>query len=310
MNLLLKGFVVGLAILLGIYSFESSAQTEKADQFIILEPIADKACTDSVFKIEATASSGLPLTIAIVSGSAIIRNDSIFLTNIDFTGGKVQTSVLVKVSQAGNAQYNPASDEFASFTIKTNFWAELGNRPLFTVVDTSAFVGDTLRVDVTSVAGISYNWLTPNQNTISQPLLYFPNATTILSGIYSLNISEGKCKLYQTALKLSVLTKPQPPDTVISPPDTLIPRPDSTLKIYTVITPNDDQKNDTFYIENIEKHMRNELTIVDSWGNTLFQAINYDNSWSPKDEQTGEYFYSLLLKSTGKRLAGSFLILR
>ena len=104
-------------------------------------------------------------------------------------------------------------------------------------------------------------------------------------------------------MKLSVLAKPQPPDTVI-------PHPDSTLKIYTIITPNSDQKNDTFYIENIEKNIGNELTITDLWGNTLFRAMNYDNSWSPKDEQTGEYFYSLLLKSTGKRLAGSFLILR
>ncbi len=74
---------------------------EKTTQTITFEPIADKTFGAAPFTLSAKASSGLPVTFSVVSGPATIKGNTITLTGI----GKV----MVKVSQAGNETYAPAT---------------------------------------------------------------------------------------------------------------------------------------------------------------------------------------------------------
>jgi hypothetical protein len=80
------------------------------NQTISFSSISNKLTTTPPFTVTATASSGLPVALAIVSGPATISGNTITLT------GTVGT-VTVSANQAGNAQYNPAPQVLRTFTV-------------------------------------------------------------------------------------------------------------------------------------------------------------------------------------------------
>ena len=83
--------------------------TDKLPQIVSIDPIADKITTSPAFNVNASATSGLGLTYAIVSGPATIAGKKITLKG---TPGVVK----VKVSQAGNNVYK-AAESTRSFTV-------------------------------------------------------------------------------------------------------------------------------------------------------------------------------------------------
>ena len=80
------------------------------DQTIAFDPISDKLTTTSPFAVSALASSGLPVSYAVLSGPATINNNIITLSGIEGT-------VVIEATQAGNAQYNSAPAVTQSFAI-------------------------------------------------------------------------------------------------------------------------------------------------------------------------------------------------
>ncbi len=80
------------------------------DQTITFDPILNKLTTAAPFDISASASSGLAVSYTIISGPATISGNTITLTGAEGT-------VTVRASQAGNAQYNPASSVDQSFDV-------------------------------------------------------------------------------------------------------------------------------------------------------------------------------------------------
>ena len=80
------------------------------DQTINFPAIGDKAINDTV-GLSATASSGLTVSFAVLSGPAELDEDGVTLT---FTGlGEVK----IVASQAGNGSYNPAPDVTNTFDV-------------------------------------------------------------------------------------------------------------------------------------------------------------------------------------------------
>ena len=91
--------VVGLSNKTFIIS--GSNDTRKlAQQTITFEPISDKSLGDAAFELEASASSGLPVSFSVVYGAATILENTITLTG---TG-----MVKVIASQGGNAGFMAA----------------------------------------------------------------------------------------------------------------------------------------------------------------------------------------------------------
>jgi gliding motility-associated-like protein len=68
------------------------------------------------------------------------------------------------------------------------------------------------------------------------------------------------------------------------------------LKVPNVFTPNGDNKNESFVIGNLELYPENELTIVNRWGNTVFERKGYRNDWTGAGLNEGTYFYLLKVK--------------
>jgi Tol biopolymer transport system component len=80
-----------------------------SNQTITFDPIPDKSYGDAPFTVNATASSGLPVSYSIVSGPATISGNTVTIIG---TG-----SVTVRASQAGDANNNAAPDADLSFNV-------------------------------------------------------------------------------------------------------------------------------------------------------------------------------------------------
>jgi hypothetical protein len=80
----------------------------KLNQVITFPAIGDKVVSSTPFALNATASSGLPVSYQVVSGPATISNNLLTLTGIGL--------VTLEASQAGDARYNAAAAVQQSFT--------------------------------------------------------------------------------------------------------------------------------------------------------------------------------------------------
>jgi gliding motility-associated-like protein/uncharacterized repeat protein (TIGR01451 family) len=69
------------------------------------------------------------------------------------------------------------------------------------------------------------------------------------------------------------------------------------LVITNVFTPNGDGVNETFVIPGLDTYSDNELTIINRWGNTVYQKTNYKNDWDGQGMVEGTYFYVLRAKN-------------
>lgn len=80
------------------------------NQTITFPTISNKVTTDAPFTLNATASSGLPVSYEIVSGPATVSGNTVTL------GGTTGT-VVVRATQAGNTNWNAATPVERSFTV-------------------------------------------------------------------------------------------------------------------------------------------------------------------------------------------------
>lgn len=79
-------------------------------QAITFPQIPNKLTTDEPFQLNATASSGLPVSYEVVSGPATVGGNIVTLTG---EAGEVR----IKASQEGNATYDPATDLINIFQV-------------------------------------------------------------------------------------------------------------------------------------------------------------------------------------------------
>ena len=71
------------------------------------------------------------------------------------------------------------------------------------------------------------------------------------------------------------------------------------VTVPTLFTPNGDGINDTFEIRGLDQYQANELTIVNRYGNEVYRAKNYQNTWTGEGLNEGTYFYLLKVKRIG-----------
>ncbi len=137
---------------------DRSFTAHKIDQTITFGAIGDKSIGEE-FGIEATASSGLPVSFVYVSGPATLSG-----TNVTITGAG---TVILRASQGGDDTYNAAPNVDRTFTVnklgQTITFGSLDDKfvgaPSFDVAATASS-GLTVSFDVSGPATISGNTIT------------------------------------------------------------------------------------------------------------------------------------------------------
>jgi len=71
-----------------------------------------------------------------------------------------------------------------------------------------------------------------------------------------------------------------------------------SIKLYNVITPNGDGKNDVLIIDGLNSNLVTELRVINNWGQKVYESKNYKNDWGGRDNSgdplpAGNYFYIL-----------------
>ncbi|MBP7142738.1 MAG: hypothetical protein KBA71_12580 [Opitutaceae bacterium] len=90
----------------------STGSSNRAAQSIHAAAPGDKLTTSAPFTVVATATSGLPVTLTLVSGPATLSGSVVTLTGAAGT-------VVIRLSQAGNATYLPAADVLLSIAVSS-----------------------------------------------------------------------------------------------------------------------------------------------------------------------------------------------
>lgn len=146
----------------------------KTDQAITVDVIADKFTTDASFDVIATTTSGLALAYAIQSGPATINGKTITLEGTEGT-------VVVQVTQAGDATYNPASAT-RSFEVTVN---PCDNFSVVLESTTDVVLGNDGSADITVTGGTApytYSW---SNGSTSEDL------SGVNSGDYSVTVTDN-----------------------------------------------------------------------------------------------------------------------
>jgi gliding motility-associated-like protein len=137
-------------------------------------------------------------------------------------------------------------------------------------------------IDMTILGGTSpYNVLWSNGLTDED--LY-----NLTAGNYSVTVSDiNGCESYANI----ILTEPLP------------------LEMPTAITPNNDGKNDYFFVRGLEAYPDNSILIFNRWGNEVFSQDDYANDWngvnnSGTELPEGTYFVILKITSQNIELKG------
>ncbi len=145
-------------------SFEVTSPAAQ-NQTITFAALADKLTTDAAFTIAANASSGLAVSFSLVSGPASLSGNTITLSGSPGT-------VIIRASQSGNANYNPAADVDRSFSViepstpgtycesgGTQPWVEWIDRVTLVDIDNQTFkdqYGDYTNLSTDVVQGNAY----------------------------------------------------------------------------------------------------------------------------------------------------------
>jgi hypothetical protein len=100
---------VTLAPYTSVILLRSGAQTALNDQTISFDAINNKTLGDPAFLVNASASSGLPVSFRIVSGPATVSGNTVTITGTGL--------VTVEASQAGNGSFKAATPVTQSFNV-------------------------------------------------------------------------------------------------------------------------------------------------------------------------------------------------
>lgn len=86
------------------------------------------------------------------------------------------------------------------------------------------------------------------------------------------------------------------------------------LTIYDIITPNGDNFNDTWFIDNIQNYPNNTVSVFNRYGQVVYEANSYANDWDGTrngDElPEGAYYYVVELTDSGDAYKGTVNIVR
>ena len=81
------------------------------------------------------------------------------------------------------------------------------------------------------------------------------------------------------------------------------------VKVFEIITPNGDNKNESLYIQSINYYPDNEVVVYNRWGNIVYSKNGYKNEeWNGSELPDGSYFYVVKVNQLGRTFKGGLFI--
>lgn len=168
----------------------------KAEQTTSFGSLPNRQIGDAPFILNATASSGLPVTFSLLTGSATLVGNVVTL-------GSVQGSVIIRASQAGNSNYNAAPDVDQTFFLGTPTFPVISQHP----ANQSVVPGDRVVFTVgASGAPLNYQWQFKGTNLPGETgnSLTLQRVTSGLAGPYNVIVSNPGGTVVSTIATLNV----------------------------------------------------------------------------------------------------------
>ena len=139
------------------------------------------------------------------------------------------------------------------------------------------------------------------------------NGHSISNATYSIDFSVGEIAVNFLSNSNSVFTIGMIQPTILA---VTLPKIDSTIKtdntllVYQFVSPNNDGKNETFYVNGLELYSENEVIIMDRTGRIVFNKKNYHNDWAGDGLPEDNYFYVVKIPAANSVLKGGFVLAR
>jgi hypothetical protein len=176
------------------------SQIVKTDQTITFDPLANKTYGDAPFTLAASASSGLPVSFGIVSGSATISGNEVTITGAG--------TVNVRASQAGNDVYNPATNIDQSFNVTPALLTVTANNDSKTYNGLAYSGGNGVNYtnfvnsENSNVLGGTLSY-TGNSQGVTNVGIYTITPVGLTSGNYNISFVNGTLTVTQAALTVT-----------------------------------------------------------------------------------------------------------
>jgi gliding motility-associated-like protein len=253
-----------------------------APPVIITEPVNQVACSGSAVSF-TVAATGTNLTYQWKKGSVNVVNGGNIsgATSATLTFNPVNTSdaaLNYNVVVSGTCSPNDTSINVSLTVNQTPVAAASSNSPVCT--------DSTISLSAQTVNGGTYSWTGPNGYASSNQNPVITPASVSDSGNYVLTVTANGCTSSPSIVFVSV-------DTCLI----------IDFHIPDGFSPNGDGTNDLFVIRGILNYPNNTFLIYNRWGNKVFEASPYQNTWNGTssggltiggDElPVGTYFYVL-----------------
>lgn len=251
----------------------------RQEQILSFQQGPDSYCGDGPLLVKANNSSGLSLSYSIVSGAASLSGDTLTPLNAD--------TVVINVSNPGDINFKPVSKDT---TIVIHPFQ--GGSSIAIQNNSPVKEGDTLSLSVAFFPTVNYKWTLPDGNDSLSNTIQINNVNVNSEGTYNLLVSKNDCFIFNDSAIVKIIPS------------------EKEIKIYELVTPNGDGKNDVFYIENIEKYPQNELMIFNAWNQVLYKKRGYMNDWNGDSFPSGTYYFILNIESINYTTKGRLYIKR
>ncbi len=179
-------------------------------------------------------------------------------------------------------------------TVFITVYPKLDNDTANAITGGGTFGGNVLGNDVGTTLTVSATPVTPPQNGT---LVILPN------GSYTYTPNAGFCGADSAQYQACDGSTPPLCQTAWLYVDVPCPTTSTTLNIPEGFSPNSDGTNDLYVIQGIGNYPKNKFSIFNRWGNQVFEAAPYTNTWNGKSTEglriggdelpVGTYFYIL-----------------
>lgn len=249
----------------------SNGCTFSKTQTVVVDPIPDATIKPFNFPVETC--NGTPFTFTGPNGTGY----SYVWTR---SGAVIGTSQSVTVNPPTSGWYYLAVTSSFGCTKVDSIFLTVNPLPVITLSDKNVTISKGWNKQVTAVVTgpnptFTYLWTakdtssraTISNNSIPNPILTPPN--NVLSYYFVVTVTDQKGCVQRDTVFFTMLE-------------------DYNLKPTNLITPNGDNMNDYFFIENIETYDDVEVTIFNRWGNVVYQTKNYAAApWNGTYQNTG-----------------------